>query len=189
MFIFNEYKHILNWSNIFFYHFNSSFFLLRQEKGPKYFKDQRSLLNNSRLPLSTVGATDSTIDMTVKIIDYNLYNTFLSIEILKKSFNTLKDRSIEEIYNIKKLYLSYNQIAVAPIGAKQRSLIATSIPKEIGNLINLQYLYLRNNQIQSIPLEIGKLINSRELHLENNSISNNEKIKIKSSLPNINIYL
>jgi len=46
----------------------------------------------------------------------------------------------------------------------------TSLPAEIGNLINLQHLYLDNNQLTSLPAEIGNLINLQHLYLDNNEL-------------------
>ena len=40
------------------------------------------------------------------------------------------------------------------------------LPKEIGNLINLQDLYLLNNELEGVlPKEIGNLINLKRLYL------------------------
>ena len=47
---------------------------------------------------------------------------------------------IAELYNLRGLYLSNNQMK--------------EIPKEIGQLVNLQYLDLSNNQIKEIPKEL-----------------------------------
>ena len=44
------------------------------------------------------------------------------------------------------------------------------IPKEIGQLHNLQYLDLDNNQIKEIPKEIGQLHNLLDLYLTHNQI-------------------
>ena len=46
------------------------------------------------------------------------------------------------------------------------------IPKEIGKLINLQWLYLNSNQLTGeIPKEIGKLINLKWLYLYDNKLT------------------
>ena len=47
----------------------------------------------------------------------------------------------------------------------------TSIPKEIGNLTNLIYLYLHNNKLTSIPKEIGNLTKLEYLYLHNNKLT------------------
>jgi hypothetical protein len=44
------------------------------------------------------------------------------------------------------------------------------IPPEIGLLVNLQQLDLRDNQISSIPSEIGLLTNLQQLNLSDNQI-------------------
>jgi hypothetical protein len=47
-----------------------------------------------------------------------------------------------------------------------------SIPKEIGNLTNLQTLYLRGNLLSGdIPIEFCKLTNLHSLFLSNNNLS------------------
>src|SRR5207248_10938353 len=47
----------------------------------------------------------------------------------------------------------------------------TTIPKEIGNLINLTHFCLSNNKLTTIPKEIGNLINLRNLDLSNNELT------------------
>jgi len=47
----------------------------------------------------------------------------------------------------------------------------TSIPVEIGNLVNLHYLGLGNNQLTSIPVEFGNLVNLQWLDLKNNKLT------------------
>jgi len=46
----------------------------------------------------------------------------------------------------------------------------TSLPVEIGKLINLQYLYLNCNRLTCLPSEIGNLTNLRFLNLSKNSL-------------------
>ena len=47
----------------------------------------------------------------------------------------------------------------------------SSLPAEIGRLINLQYLHLNNNKLSNLPAEIGRLINLQQLYLYNNQLS------------------
>ena len=47
----------------------------------------------------------------------------------------------------------------------------SSLPAEIGNLINLLQLHLSNNQLRSLPAGIGKLVNLNELNIFNNELS------------------
>ena len=44
------------------------------------------------------------------------------------------------------------------------------IPKNIGNLINLQVLYLNNNNLKKIQKSIGNLINLQYLYLHHNKL-------------------
>ena len=64
--------------------------------------------------------------------------------------------SIEEIYQMKRLSLTYNQIK--------------EIPKEIGQLHNLQILDLAENQIKEIPKQLTQLHNLQTLYLYKNQI-------------------
>jgi internalin A len=56
----------------------------------------------------------------------------------------------------------------------------TEIPKEIGDLISLQYLGLNNNQIAKLPESIGNL--SSLLHLD---INKNQIVEIPESISNL----
>ena len=85
------------------------------------------------------------------------YVFLYQLKILKKKLNL--QENIYELYIKKRfelLYLSDNKL--------------TTIPKEIGNLSNLQELYLRNNRLETIPKEIGNLFNLRVLYLYNNKL-------------------
>ena len=65
----------------------------------------------------------------------------------------------EEKFIVKKIDLYNNELT-------------GEIPKEIGNLRNLQYLYLHNNQLTGeIPKEIGNLMNLQDLYLSNNKLT------------------
>ena len=44
------------------------------------------------------------------------------------------------------------------------------LPKSIGELKNLKYLDLFNNEITKLPESIGELINLEDLNLSNNKI-------------------
>jgi Leucine-rich repeat (LRR) protein len=53
--------------------------------------------------------------------------------------------------------------------------ILTTFPAEIKNLINLEELYLCNNNFKEIPEEVYCLINLKELHLVNNFLTSFSK--------------
>ena len=56
------------------------------------------------------------------------------------------------------------------------------IPSEIGNLTNLERLYLKDNQLSGlIPSEIGNLVNLQRLYLNENELSG----EIPSELGNL----
>jgi Leucine-rich repeat (LRR) protein len=65
--------------------------------------------------------------------------------------------TIDELKNIQKLSLRYNEL--------------TSIPPEIGLLHNLQILALGDNKLTFLPPEIGQLKNLRDLYLNGNELT------------------
>ena len=47
----------------------------------------------------------------------------------------------------------------------------TSLPPEIGSLINLRYLRLSGNQLTSLPSEIGSLTELGDIQIKNNELT------------------
>ncbi|QCO35747.1 leucine-rich repeat domain-containing protein [Leptospira interrogans] len=64
----------------------------------------------------------------------------------------------------------------------------TTLPKEIGQLKNLLTLYLGYNQLTTLPKEIEQLKNLQTLDLNNNQLSIEEKERIRKLLPKCQIY-
>ena len=64
----------------------------------------------------------------------------------------------------------------------------TSLPESIGQLSNLKVLYLYNNNLSNIPDSIGNLSQLDYLYLSNNKLNKQEQYKIKRLLPNTIIY-
>src|SRR5271170_4052256 len=87
-----------------------------------------------------------------EIMHFNSYkNTFIKCTMINKIINTFHlETTLIEIYQNTFFSLAANQITI--------------IPKEIGQLINLQVLHLYHNQITTIPKEIGQLINLQYLY-------------------------
>lgn len=61
------------------------------------------------------------------------------------------------------------------------------IPPEIGNLKNLEVLWLTKNQLKSLPQEICQLTKLKELGLTDNPILRKERKRIQKLLPNCKI--
>ena len=75
---------------------------------------------------------------------------------------------------------------VTSLDLSTNNLVGT-IPTEIGNLANLQYLYLSNNQlIESVP-SLETLYNLNELYLQGNQLDDISQIGYPESLSNISI--
>lgn len=51
------------------------------------------------------------------------------------------------------------------------NLSLTRLPPEIGQLTNLMYLFLSDNQLSTLPPEFGRLTNLQYLHLANNRLT------------------
>lgn len=108
-----------------------------------------------------------------------LDNTICSLTYLKelnmaKNQITLISENIGALTELQHLFLHHNQIS--------------EIPKTIGNLEKLESLDLSHNNIHSLPQEFSALKNLKTLILVGNEISAKEQNRIKSMLPNCNIY-
>ena len=76
----------------------------------------------------------------------------------KKKTGTIAILDIEyDIETTFELDLSYKQL--------------TSLAESIGELTNLKYLYLYQNNLTSLPESIGELTNLQSLHLQNNQLT------------------
>jgi len=60
----------------------------------------------------------------------------------------------------------------------------TTLPKEIGKLVNLEYLYLNQNKLTELPKEFYNLGNLEFIHLSGNKISENIENQLRQNLPN-----
>ena len=66
-------------------------------------------------------------------------------------------------------------------------LALTTLPAEIGNLTNLKYLYLNDNQLTSVE-EVGKLTNLTVLFLANNQLTSIEGVNKLTNLTRLSLY-
>jgi hypothetical protein len=80
---------------------------------------------------------------------------------------TLKAEAIKQFFDDPQNNPTLQDITHLDLGYRDLS----ELPAEIGNLVNLQGLYLSDNQITQLPPEIGNLVNLRWLNLFNNQIT------------------
>jgi Leucine-rich repeat (LRR) protein len=86
---------------------------------------------------------------------------------------------IEHLQNLKRFYMSCNNIKKIPVelcnlNLQELSLSKnklTSIPSEIGNLKNLEHLWLYSNPFTYLPSEIGNLTNLKYIDIINNRLT------------------
>ena len=64
----------------------------------------------------------------------------------------------------------------------------TVLPAEISKLQALKVLHLDNNSLSTLPAEIGNLQGLKELYLDNNNFCKTEQQRIKKLLPNCEIF-
>ncbi|GAG60386.1 unnamed protein product, partial [marine sediment metagenome] len=93
---------------------------------------------------------NSFLDKNVK----EKYKLLYSLDVVNREWKL--NENLVELYYTKILDLENNRIK--------------EIPKEIGNLVNLEWLNLDKNQIKEIPKEIGNLVNLNQLSLHINQI-------------------
>ena len=86
------------------------------------------------------------------------YTLLYQLKQLQHKLYVLKQYSLIGLYNLQQLYLSGD-------------LLGTTVPPELGNLVNLQTLYLAYNQLTSVPPELGNLNNLQRLYLDDNLLT------------------
>ena len=107
-----------------------------------------------------------------KLSKKDAYKKCHDIDVIKQTLHI--NESVYHIMNLQELYVYGNQIKKIPIFKEdllgKETPTAYPIPKQIGELVNLQILNLNQNQIKEVPKEIGKLVNLRILNLCTNQI-------------------
>ena len=109
-------------------------------------------------------------------------DNWLSDKPLKEWYGIKVHEGSEEKFIVKNLDLNSNQLEgvlpkeIGNLTNLQRLDLSNNklegvLPKEIGNLTNLQRLYLYNNQLEGVlPKEIGNFTNLEWLYLQNNKL-------------------
>lgn len=111
---------------------------------------------------------------------------------------TIKEipKEIKRLKSIEKLQLNLNSISIVPkflVELKAlRILDLTDNPNltdlsTVAELTNLEELYLFGCYLKDLPKNIGKLQKLKKLGLEGNDLSETEKNRIRSALPNCEI--
>jgi len=113
-----------------------------------------------------------------KFYDLVDFNYLLKIDFPNRDFinnnKQINEFDNKQIYKICYILKKFTKLEIQYLINIQRLYLQNNqikeIPSEIKYLTNLQGLYLDNNQITEIPSEIKYLINLQELNLENNQI-------------------
>jgi Leucine-rich repeat (LRR) protein len=105
---------------------------------------------------------------------------------------TALPEAMGKLTNLQELYLNNNQFTALPEALGKLTNLQkldlsnnqfTALPEALGKLTNLQKLDLSNNQFTALPEALGKLTNLQSLNLKDNQFSDEEKDRIKSSVP------
>ncbi|WP_428841815.1 leucine-rich repeat domain-containing protein [Leptospira santarosai] len=90
-------------------------------------------------------------------------------------------------YNLTEALQHPTDVRVLDLGPPEGGNKLTTLPKEIGNLQNLQELNLNSNQFTTLPEEIGNLQKLQTLYLGGNPFLRSQKEKIQKLFPNVRI--
>ena len=90
----------------------------------------------------------------IKFSFKQMYITCYELDLFSKRFS---DTNLVNFFSANKLNIIQKNIA--------------KLPESIGQLSNLQELWLDDNQITELPESIGQLVNLQELWLDNNKIT------------------
>jgi Leucine-rich repeat (LRR) protein len=116
------------------------------------------------------------------------------LDLSENKISVFPDPSL--IPNLQVLYLADNALTELPptVGSLARLTYLNldrnqlkTLPAEIGSLQALSFLRLNNNKLESVPESIGQLKNLKRLYLKGNALSDAEKQKIRTLLPQTEI--
>ncbi len=156
----------------------------RIAKLPARFSEVRSLtyLNISNNQLQNINA---------------YFESFFYLRVLDASNNQLADISnLNLLKNAISINLSNNQIAEVPAGINQLKRLKVldlsnnrieTLPKTIIGLTRLEELNLENNQLEILPKFLYRLRKLKSLNLTGNNFSEEEKMRIRKELPQVQV--
>src|SRR5437868_5687696 len=131
----------------------------------------------------------------------NLSTEYLWKILCKRDYDSLSEKIIniklfqnkyKLCYNLNKISIKFNYdlcnlYANFKLELNNKSL--QSIPTELGQLNNLQYLNIFNNKLQSIPIELGQLNNLQDLNIYNNQLQSiPSELRQLNNLRQLNIH-
>ena len=111
-----------------------------------------------RFDVANVDQVKVNYNVTKSKVIFRIISDLLSVDKVLDIYET-----IDGLINLKYLYRNNN--------SSPQTGILSSLPKEIGSLINLRQLYLNYNQLTELPKEIGSLIQLTGLYLCNNKLT------------------
>ena len=107
------------------------------------------------------------------------------LKVLKLGYSFGKDGEKNKITTLPKELRNLTQLQWLYLHDNQ----LTTLPKELGNLTRLQWLYLHDNQLTTLPKELGNLTRLQELSLEGNQLQPELAAVYKQGLSALKAYL